>query len=137
MGRHIKINRVVFFDGVCNLCNFSVQFIIARDTKKIFRFAPIQSDYARKHLHNEVINEFQPDSILLLDGKKIFRKSTAILNIFRSLDKGWPLFYVFIIVPPVIRDSIYDLIARKRYKWFGKRDECMVPSNDVMDRFEK
>lgn len=135
MGRHITINPIIFFDGICNLCNSSVQFIIARDSKKHFRFAPLQSGIARDLLKNKDRESKQTDSIILLDGDNIYKKSTAVLRIARSLDGGWPVFYGFILIPSFLRNIIYDWIARNRYKWFGKRNTCMVPSNNVIDLF--
>jgi predicted DCC family thiol-disulfide oxidoreductase YuxK len=135
LGRYITINPIIFFDGICNLCNSSVQFVIERDSNKHFRFATLQSNFAHELLKNKNKESGQMDTIILLDGDNIYKKSTAALRIARSLDGGWPILYGFIIIPSFLRDFIYDKIANNRYKWFGKRNSCMVPSDDVIDLF--
>jgi predicted DCC family thiol-disulfide oxidoreductase YuxK len=126
------IRPIVFFDGVCNLCNRSVQFVIRHDKKKQFLFATLQSDLgqkARKELPGKA-----PDSFILFHNGKYYTRSAAALNVCKLLGGIWSLLYVGIIVPRFIRDSIYDLVSRNRYKWFGKQ-ECMVPSPDLKARF--
>lgn len=124
----------MFFDGICNLCSSSVLFVIKRDSKAQFKFATLQSLDL-----DEIKNKFPittlPDSILLIDKNRLFVKSTAALRIAKGLDGIWPLFYGFIIVPAPIRDWIYDLIAKHRFKWFGKRNSCMIPTPDIEARF--
>ncbi len=126
---------VIFFDGVCNLCNSSVQFIIKRDRPGYFRFASLQSDPAARILPSEFIIPGDPETLLLYENGSIFRKSKAALRIMRKLHGLWKIFYVFIIIPGPIRDAVYDLIARNRYRWFGKKDKCMLPADDIKDRF--
>ena len=126
---------VIFFDGVCNLCNSSVQLIIKRDKKEAFLFASLQSDYAKKNLPANLNNEAELQSIVLLEGDQLKVKSTAALTIAKRLSGLWPLLYVFIVVPKFIRDFVYDLIARNRYNWFGKKDQCMIPSKQLQSRF--
>ncbi len=130
-----KINKsIIFFDGVCNLCNSSVQFILKRDTNKKFMFASLQSDVAKKLLlHKNVKNNF--DSIILLDKGKIYNKSIAILKIGKTLGFPYSLGSIFFIIPKFIRDFIYDWIAKNRYKWFGKKDSCMIPTKEYLERF--
>lgn len=136
MGADSEINKpIIFFDGVCNFCNSSVQFIIKRDSSDVFRFASLQSNAAKKLLSVELINQDNLQSLVMLDSQKIKTKSTAALNIIRNLNGLWPLLYVFILVPTFIRDACYDFIARNRYKWFGKKDQCMIPSSEQKEKF--
>lgn len=123
------------FDGVCNLCNSSVQFIIKHDTHKRFVFTSLQSDVSK-----EILLQFQNEkndlsSILLVEKGTIYKESTAVLKIFRHLGKGFPILYVFIIIPPFIRNFLYRIIAKNRYKWFGKKEQCMLPSDEFKNRF--
>ena len=126
---------VIFFDGVCNLCNRSVQFVIKRDRAKKFRFASLQGKSAAFVLKELNISPADSDSFILLENDKVYTRSTAALRVLRELGGLWKLFYVFIIVPPFIRDGVYNFIARKRYKWFGKREECMIPTPELKERF--
>ena len=126
---------IVFFDGVCNLCNASVAFIIKRDKKKMLRFASLQSDFARVQLPHELTTQNAISSIILLVEGKVYKKSTAALRITKYLRGLWPVAYIFVIVPRFIRDGVYNFIAKNRYKWFGKRQECLIPSPDLADRF--
>jgi len=121
---------IVLFDGVCNLCNSSVQFIIKRDTKDYFRFDSLQS-YIEKG-NSLPINE---DSIILIENGQFYSRSTAALRIAKRLNGLWKLLYVFIIVPPFIRNAVYDYIARNRYRWFGKQDSCMMPTAEMREKF--
>jgi predicted DCC family thiol-disulfide oxidoreductase YuxK len=112
-----------------------VQFIIRRDPRGLFHFTALQSDAARSLLANRELNTSESDSILLLENGQLYSSSTAALRIARRL-KGWPrLTSVFLIVPSVLRDPLYRLLARNRYRWFGKQDACMLPSPDVRARF--
>lgn len=136
MGTATQINQpVLFFDGVCNLCNSSVQFIIKRDNRDIFRFASLQSEKAKELLPKSLINQESLQSLVLLKEGRVFTKSTAALTISKDLSGLWPVLYVFILVPKFIRDAVYNMIARNRYKWFGKQDQCMIPSPDLKLKF--
>lgn len=126
---------LVLFDGVCNLCNRSVQFIIKRDAKKQFLFASLQSDAAKNILLQLNLKNYDPDTILLIEDAQLYQRSTAALRIARKLDGWWRLLYLFIIIPRFIRDYFYAIIANNRYRWFGKRDSCMVPGSGIKDRF--
>ena len=126
---------VVLFDGVCNLCNGSVRFIIKRDPDARFQFAPLQSDAAASLIPSSPDRPALPDSVVLVEDGRLFVRSTAALRSARRLRFPWPLFWVFMIVPRPIRDFVYDVIAHHRYQWFGKRTACMVPTKDVRDRF--
>jgi len=127
-------NPVILFDGVCNLCSASVQFILKRDKEKRFSFASLQSTYGQGllkqfDLSTDVFNSF----ILFQDGN-ILTRSTAALKMFSQL-KGWGWVKIFLVVPKFIRDGIYNLVAKNRYKWFGKKEECWVPTPELKARF--
>jgi len=126
---------MVLFDGVCNLCSASVQFIIARDPAGRFRFATLQSETAKRLLRDAGLSEPHPDSLVLIEGDRIDTHSTAALRIARGLRAPWPLAYALVVVPRPIRDRIYDFVARRRYGWFGKRAACMVPTPELRSRF--
>lgn len=126
---------VILFDGKCILCNTSIQFIIKRDKKRVFRFASLQSEFGKT-----VIGEFQlkpenTDSIILLEKKNIEIKSKAVLTILKKLGGVYQTFYVLLILPAFLRDSIYDFIARHRYNWFGKRATCMIITPELKELF--
>lgn len=123
------------FDGVCNLCNGAVQFVIARDPSARFHFSPLQSDAARRVLRERYTLPTSPDSIVLLDESGVFTRSDAALRVARGLRFPWPLAYGLIVVPRPLRDWVYDIVARNRYAWFGTRDACMVPTPDLRARF--
>jgi len=132
---NFKGKSIILFDGVCNICNSSVNFIIKHDKKKQFVFTSLQSDAAREILLHFKSKELKLDSILLIDNKNIYEKSTAVLKIFKHLYGGYKLFYAFMIIPKFIRDWVYNYIAKNRYKWFGKKDKCMIPTEEVKSRF--
>ena len=126
---------VILFDGVCNLCNASVRFIIRRDRKNNFRFASLQSDFAQQLFQQLQFDASGIDSVVLYENGKLYVRSTAALKIARGLNGLWFLLYGFIVVPPFIRDAVYDFIARNRYKWFGKKDFCAMPEPGMKERF--
>jgi len=126
---------VILFDGVCNLCNGAVQFVIARDPSARFHFAALQSDAAQRMLRERYTLQTLPDSIVLLDEGGVFTRSDAALRVARGLRFPWPLAYGLIVVPRPLRDWVYDIVARNRYACFGKRDACMVPTPDLRARF--
>lgn len=129
---------VILFDGVCNLCNSAVQWVIERDKEGRFDFAALQSDAARRELAM-VMDEKEiaalPDSIVLLDSDGVHIRSAAALRIARGLGSPFALLRLGIVLPRPIRDAIYDLIARNRYRWFGRRDTCMTPTPELAARF--
>lgn len=127
--------HIIYFDGICNYCNSIVQFIIRRDNSKKFKFAALQSSYGQLFLKKNNLNTADFDSIIYQEVDKIFIKSDAALKIARSLGGGWKYFYYLIYLPKFIRNGIYDLIAKNRYRIFGKRDSCLIPSEDVKGRF--
>lgn len=126
---------VIMFDGVCNLCNATVNFVIDRDSDRYFRYAALQSEAGQCFLdkHNRSVSDF--DSVILQEGDTFYTKSTAALRIARKLDGAWPLLYLFIIVPAFLRNIVYDFIARNRYKWFGRQDECRIPDQELKSLF--
>jgi predicted DCC family thiol-disulfide oxidoreductase YuxK len=126
---------IIFFDGVCNFCNYWVNFAIRRDRRKKLRFAPLQGETARSMLAEGGKKTAPYESVILIDEGKVYRNSSATLRIARHLDGGWKFFYAFIIIPSFIRDGVYKWIARNRYKWYGKKEACMVPSAEVKERF--
>ena len=126
---------VILFDGVCNLCNASVQFIINRDPKAKFRFTSLQSDAGQSLLKKFRLANQALYSVMLVRNGNVFDRSRAALEIARGLSGLWPLMYAFIIVPPFLRNFVYDWISRNRYKWFGVRQECMMPTPDMKARF--
>lgn len=130
-----EISNIVLFDGVCNLCNGGVQFIIKRDKKNIFKFAALQSDFGQSQLSKYQLNTDNFDSFILIEEDKIYQKSTAALKIARKLKRGLQIFYVFIIIPAFIRDWFYDRIAKNRYRIFGKRASCMIPTPELKAKF--
>ncbi len=125
----------VLFDGVCNLCNGSVNFIIDRDPDGYFRFASLQSEEAEAILRRAGATGAPLESIVLVERDRIYRRSDAVLRIARRLKGAWPALAVFSVVPRPIRDWIYDWIARNRYRWFGKRDSCRIPTPELRSRF--
>ncbi len=126
---------VILFDGVCNLCNNAVNIIIRNDRKKIFRFGSLQSAAAQKMLQSQNAPPSSFNSIVLIENGFVYTHSTAALRIAKRLPGLWKLLYGFILVPPFIRNSVYRIIARNRYKWFGKKDACMIPDASVPSRF--
>jgi predicted DCC family thiol-disulfide oxidoreductase YuxK len=130
----ITDKSIILFDGVCNLCSGAVQFILKRDHKKQFVFASLQSEIGQQLLLKNKVNT-SVETIILLQNDKWFSQSTAALEIARKLSGAWPLFYAFIIIPRFVRDGVYDWISRNRYKFFGKKDTCMIPSPEWRNRF--
>lgn len=131
---------IILFDGVCNFCNSTVNFIIDRDTKGQFAFAPLQSERGRALLQTYLPSALAADqatlsSVVLIKEGKAYQKSTAVLQIVRHLNGLWPLCYAAIVLPRFIRDYCYDLIARNRYRWFGKAEACRLPTPELRQRF--
>ena len=131
----LKNKKIILFDGVCNLCNSSVNLVIDRDKNDSFRLAALQSEIGILLCNKYEINTATTDSIILIDKDKVFLKSTAALRIAKYLSGGYFLLYLFIIVPAFIRNWIYDIIAKNRYKWYGKRDSCRMPTPELQKKF--
>lgn len=136
MGASASVEKpVILFDGVCNLCNGSVQFIIKRDSKSKFQFAALQSTYGQHQLRRLKIPATSLQSIVLIEGDKFYQRSNAVFEICSRLGGLWPAFYIFKIIPGFIRDAIYNFIAKNRYRWFGRQDQCMLPTPALKARF--
>lgn len=129
-----KSEQIILFDGVCNFCNGSVNFLIRRDPNGIFKYAPLQSKIGQKIISKYNIAE-EIDSIILLKENNIYIKSDAVIEIIKQLSWNWQILLFVKVFPRKIRDVIYDLIANNRYKWFGKRDYCMIPDENLKSRF--
>ena len=126
---------VILFDGICNLCNRAVQFIIKRDKKKQFLFASLQGEAGKRLLKQFDLPHNILNSFVLVEGHKVYTRSTATLRVAKRLNGGWKLLYGLIITPRFLRDAVYNIISRNRYKWFGKRNECMIPTPELKNRF--
>lgn len=126
---------VILFDGVCNFCNGAVNFTIKRDKKNLIRFAALQSEAGKKLVKEYGLPAEDMRSFLLIENGKVYNRSGAALRVCRYLKGLWPLCFGLVIVPPFIRNGIYDWIAKNRYKWFGEREECMIPSAAVKAKF--
>jgi predicted DCC family thiol-disulfide oxidoreductase YuxK len=126
---------IILFDGVCNFCNSAVNFVIKRNAKANIFFAPMQSEAGQKLLqeYNLPVNDMQ--SFIFIENGTVYNRSTAALKVCSHLRGLWPLCFGFIIVPKFIRDGIYNWIAKNRYKWFGKKESCMIPTPEVKARF--
>jgi predicted DCC family thiol-disulfide oxidoreductase YuxK len=129
-----KNHPILLFDGFCNYCNSWVEFIISRDKKKKFKFAALQSDTGRIILKQHNIPQ-ENESVVLIYNHKTHLKSSAGLHILFHLGGIYSIPFIFIILPEYVRDFYYDIIARNRYKWWGKRNECMIPNEDIKERF--
>jgi predicted DCC family thiol-disulfide oxidoreductase YuxK len=126
---------IILFDGVCNLCNGSVLFIIKRDPASKFYFAALQSDFGKEQLKKFGLPTVELNSVLLLEGGKLHQRSSAALEIARRLSGAWPALYIFKLIPSFIRNIVYDWIAHNRYRWFGKKEACMIPTPELKSRF--
>lgn len=130
-----KNDYIIIFDGVCNFCNASVNFIIKRDTKVVFQFTPMQSDVAQKIIEGHRKSEGDLDTLILIKDGVYFVRSEAALEIAKDLDGFWFLFRIFRILPTSFRDYFYKIFAKHRYKLFGKREVCMIPTLEQKNRF--
>ena len=128
-------NPVILFDGICNFCNAGINFIIKQDNKKHFRFAALQSDAGQKILQQHGLPTEGFESFILVKDGKVYQRSAAGLKVYNQLSWYWKWTQLGWIAPKFIRDGIYNYIARNRYKWFGKKEACMIPSPEVRSRF--
>ena len=128
-------HKVILFDGVCNFCSFWVNFVIKRDKNDIFRFAALQSETGEKYLKKFRLNITDPDTFVLIEGKEYFIKSTAALKVAWELKSWLKISYPLIFLPISFRDFLYDLIAKNRYKIFGKKDVCRIPTAEEKMKF--
>ena len=127
--------KIILFDGVCNFCNYWVNFIINRDERSIFKFTALQSKTGQEILTSLNLNTTDFDTFVLVDGSDHFTKSTAALRIAKELDFPFNIVYYFIIIPKPIRDIFYSAIAKNRYKFFGRRNSCRIPTEEEKNRF--
>lgn len=125
---------VILFDGVCNLCSALVRFVVARDPHARFQFASLTSDAAARVLDG-VTRDALPDSVVLIEDGQVFTRSDAALRIARRLTFPWRLAYAAIVLPRGFRDVLYDAVAARRYRWFGRRETCMIPTPAIRGRF--
>jgi predicted DCC family thiol-disulfide oxidoreductase YuxK len=130
-----QYNHIILFDGVCNFCNSSVQFIIKRDKKAIFRFASLQSDFGKEQMIKYQIDVKNIDSFIYIKNDKAYIKSTAGLKVLLNLGGFWKIVHLLIFIPEPIRNWVYDGFASNRYKLFGKKESCMVPDPKLKSRF--
>jgi len=129
------MRAVILFDGVCNFCNGAVNFVISRDRDGYFKFAALQSAVGEELLDKHRIDKVETDSVVLIEDDKAYLHSSAALRIVRRLSGLWPVLYGLIIVPKGIRDWAYRLFAKHRYRLFGRREECMIPTPEIRTRF--
>jgi predicted DCC family thiol-disulfide oxidoreductase YuxK len=135
MEEDLSGHGIILFDGVCNLCNHVVQFIIPRDPNRYFYFAALQSNVGHQLLKQYHLSIKEISTVILIQNDKHYTKSTAVLLLARRLPGLWPILAIFIIIPRFLRDPIYDWVARNRYKWFGQKTECMMPTPEIKTRF--
>ena len=126
---------IILFDGICNFCDGAVNFVLKQDKKAVFRFAPLQSQAGQKLLEQYQVQKKDFDSFVLIQDGKAYQKSSAALKVLDRLPWYWKWTQVFWIVPKFMRDAVYDFIAGSRYKWFGEKEKCMIPTPDVRNRF--
>lgn len=127
------IQHLILFDGICNFCNSSINFIIKKDKHRKFKFATLQSKTGQYMLQKHQITDI--DSVILIEREKAYVKSDAVLKIGKTLGGVYRFAYVLILIPKFLRNPLYDFIAKNRYKWFGQKNECMIPTPDVRERF--
>ncbi len=133
--KNIPYQPLLLFDGICNLCNTSINYIIKRDKRQLFKFASLQSDAAKQVLLQFNEKKYSIDSIILICNNSIYYKSSAILKLLSIMGGIYSVSAIGYIIPKKLRDKLYDYIAKNRYKWFGKRESCMLPTTDLEQRF--
>jgi predicted DCC family thiol-disulfide oxidoreductase YuxK len=126
---------IIFFDGVCNLCEGFVQWVIKRDPDGYFHFSSLQSDFARSFFESRGSDLNDLNSVILYNKGRFYKNSDVSLEVFKQLKFPWSLLYPFKVIPRIIRDSIYQWIAKNRYRWFGKKEQCMIPTPELQSRF--
>lgn len=128
-------SHIIFFDGICNLCNSFVQFVIVRDRRNVFKFCALQSAQASEILAPFATDHGNLSTVVLLHNGILYTRSTAAIRILKELDGFWRLLYVFSVVPRILRDFVYNIFARHRYRLFGKRNSCMAPTIELREKF--
>ena len=126
---------IILFDGICNLCDGAVQFVIKHDPENQFLFASLQSEAGQRLLKQYKLSVENFNSFILIQDEKVYNKSTGALKVARQIKGVWSWLYIFIIIPAFIRDAVYAWIAQNRYKWFGKKEACMIPTPELKARF--
>ncbi len=126
---------IILFDGVCTLCNASIDFVMKRDRTNRFLVGALQEPISKKLLSDFQVDPAYLDSLVLVEKGKIYFRSTAALRIAKRLSGAWPLFYLFIVIPTFVRDPIYDWIGKNRYRWFGMKSTCRIPSAEERNKF--
>ncbi len=126
---------IILFDGVCNLCAWSVRFIMERDPTGLFHFASLQSDAGQCLLVEHKLNPDSMDSFVLIENNHAYTESNAALHVAKHLSRPWPCLYICIIIPKFLRDPVYRFIAKNRYRWFGKNESCLMPTLEHKSRF--
>lgn len=126
---------IILFDGVCNLCNGFVNFVIPRDRENKFQFGSLQSSKVKELLNHYQYLRTDLSTVILVENYQLHTQSTAVLKILRKMGGGWSLLYGFIIFPKFFRDFVYDLVAKNRYKLFGRKDSCMMPTPELKAKF--
>jgi predicted DCC family thiol-disulfide oxidoreductase YuxK len=134
-GNETVSTAIVLFDGVCNLCTWSVRFILRRDPQAYFRFASLQSPAGKRLLDAYGLHKQRNESVILIEDDQVYARSDAALHIAARLSGVWPLLRVLLIVPRPLRDRVYDWIAAHRYRWFGRAEACLIPSTNLQNRF--
>lgn len=135
MNQELKNKTILLFDGYCNLCHSSVRFVLKHEKKSDIYFSSLQSPVGIELLNEYSIDPKATDSLVLIENNKAYTKSSAALRLAKHLKGIYPLAFGFLIVPPFIRNSVYDFIAKNRYKWFGKKESCIVPDQELAKRF--
>jgi predicted DCC family thiol-disulfide oxidoreductase YuxK len=130
-----QASPIVIFDGVCNLCNASVDFIIRQDTAGVFKVTANQHETGQRILREQGLDPSQVDTVFLYEAGHLYRRSTAALRIARRLGFPWSLLYAFIVVPAPLRDAVYRVVANNRYRWFGQKETCRLPTSEERARF--
>lgn len=132
---HLINGPIILFDGVCNLCSSSVQFIIKRDKKNLFRFASLQSGVGQQLLAKHHLSTSDLDSFVLIQNGKAYKKSTGALRVAKQLSGPLSLLYGVIILPAFLRDAVYTFVGNHRYQWFGKKEACWIPTPELRKKF--
>lgn len=130
-----KHTDIILFDGFCHLCSGAVKFIIKNDRRAVFKFAALQSPVIQQLLKKHGLLNNTADTVVYFKEGKVYTKSTAALEVLKAMGWPWKVMYVFIVIPQPIRDFMYDLVARWRYRMFGKRNTCMTPTTNIRNRF--
>ena len=127
--------KIILFDGVCNLCNSTIQKVIEKDSKNQFKFASLQSEFGQKFLEKNKLSQTDFNSMILMEGDKFYTQSDAALRIGKELSGIYKLSGLFFIFPKFLRNSVYNWVAKNRYKWFGKQESCWLPTPELQEKF--